>query len=550
MLQKTLQRSLFAGIALATLPSSVQALTCEPFNGYLISKSEIGLPSGDAKIVSAETATMPATMSGPEPSVTFCKLLGTIEPVDPKAPPIRFQINLPTQWNGRAVQYGGGGFNGVLITGLAPLRDSPVNVPPPVARGYMTYGTDSGHDNAKLKEIQEFALNDEALENFSYAAYKKVRDVAQVMARSIYGRVPDKLYYFGGSEGGREGLTMAQRYPKDFDGIVSTVPVINWVGLQFAGTRSGLLQMDGGWLSPAKVKLLHNAVLAACDATDGLQDGVVSRWESCPRIMNPKALRCPDGKDIGDTCLSDAQIRFVETVHGRFEFPYPLANGITSYPGWNYGGEDQPEGMVYWMTGTKAPQYPLPAVAEQGRDWYYGAGAMRYFIARDPNVHPRDITPEAYKNQVLKISALMDSTNPDLSAFQQRGGKLILKENMADPGQSANAGVEYYKSVVAKMGQAEADRFIRFYVSPGANHTGTGAMAGGAALPRGVDLLAALDNWVMRNEAPDTLVQVAQDAKAPFDVIASRPMCRYPAFPKYKGTGDPKQAASFDCAAE
>lgn len=543
-------RTLYASVALLALTANATALTCEPFNGYMVSKFEIGLPSGDATITSAETSSLPATLSGPEPTIAFCKLTGSIAPLDPRTPPIRFQINLPAKWNGRAVQYGGGGFNGVLITGLAPLRDAPADLPPPVAAGFMTYGTDSGHDNSKLKEIQEFALNDEALENFSHAAYKKVRDVAIVMSRSIYGRVPDKLYFFGGSEGGREGLTMAQRYPNDFDGIVSVVPVINWVGLQFSGTRSGLLQMDGGWLSPAKVKLLHEAVLAACDAADGLKDGIVSRWENCPRTMNPKSLRCPDGKDTGDTCLSDAQIRFVEVTHGRFEFPFPLVNGITSYPGWNYGGEDQAEGMVYWMTGTKPPQYPLPAVTEQGRAWYYGSGAMRYFIARDPAAHPRDITPDAYKNQVLKISALMDSTNPDLSAFQRRGGKLILKENMADPGQSPNAGVEYYRSVVDKMGQNEVDRFVRFYVSPGANHTGTGTMLGGAALPRGVDLLAALDAWVVKNEAPDTLIQTAQDPKPPFAMISARPMCRYPATPRYNGSGDPKLASSFTCAAE
>ena len=545
-----IRTSLFAGAALLSLTAGASALTCKPFEGYLVSRFEIGVPSGDAKIVSAELSTMPATMSGPEPTITYCKLIGAISPIDSDAPPIRFQINVPERWNGRAVQYGGGGFNGVLITGLAQLRDAPADLPPPLAQGFMTWGTDSGHDNTKLKEIQEFALNDEALENFSHAAYKKVRDVAVVMSRSINGRVPDKIYYFGGSEGGREGLTMAQRYPKDYDGIVSTVPVINWVGLQFAGTRSGLAQMDGGWLSPAKVKLLHEAVLAACDALDGLKDGVISRWEACPKAMNPKALRCPDGSDSGDTCLSDAQIRFVETVHGRFEFPYPLVNNITSYPGWNYGGEDQPEGMVYWMTGTKPPAYPLPAVAEQGRDWYYGAGAMRYFFARNPAAHPRDVTPEAFKDQVLKISALMDSTDPDLSAFQRRGGKLILKENMADPGQSANAGVEYYKSVVAKMGQAEVDRFIRFYVSPGANHAGTGVMLGGAPLPRGVDLLGALDGWVMKNEAPDVLTQTAKESKPPFTQTSARPMCRYPAYPRYNGTGDPNQAASFDCVVE
>jgi hypothetical protein len=544
---------LTAGLAAALSCVAAQAqgtAPCDALQGRVIAKSEIGLPSGDASISSAQSATIPASMAGPEPTVGYCKVLGTIAPVDPNAHPIRFQINMPAQWNKRAVQYGGGGFNGVLITGLAPLRDAPLDLAPPVARGFMTYGTDSGHDNSKLKEIQEFALNDEMLENFSHAAYKKVRDVAIVIARSHYGQAPEKLYFFGGSEGGREGLTMAQRYPADFDGIVSTVPVINWVGLQFAGTRAGLVQMDGGWLSPAKVKLLHEAVLAACDGSDGLKDGVISNWESCPRVMNAKSLRCPDGKDTGDTCFSDAQIRFIETVHGRFEFPFPVANGVTSYPGYNYGGENQVDGMITWMTGPKPPQYPLPAAAEQGRIWYYGAGAMRYFIARDPSAHPRDITPAAHKDQVLKISALMDSTNPDLSAFQRRGGKLILKENMADPGQSANAGVEYYRSVVAKMGQGEVDRFVRFYVSPGANHAGAGTLADGSSLPRGVDLLGTLDTWLMTSDAPGDLMQLAQDMKPPFATVSARPMCRYPSWPRYKGNGDPKDASSFACARE
>lgn len=543
-------RLVLAATLVIALPGICAAQSCDALQGRVIAKSEIGLPSGDATISSAQAATMPASMAGPEPTVSYCKVLGTIAPVDPNAYPIRFQVNMPAQWNGRAVQYGGGGFNGVLITGLAPLRDAPADLPPPVARGFMTYGTDSGHDNAKLKEIQEFALNDEALENFAHAAYKKVRDTALAIARAHYGRTPDKLYFFGGSEGGREGLTMAQRYPADFDGIVSVVPVINWVGLQFAGTRTGLVQMDGGWLSPAKVKLLHGAVLKACDTSDGLADGIVSRYQSCNRAVNAKALRCPEGKDTGDDCLSDAQIKTVETARTRFEFPFPLANGITSYPGYNYGGEDQVDGMVNWMTGPKPPQHPLPSPAEQGRIWYYGSGAMRYFIARDPAKHPRDITPAAYRDQVLKISALMDSTNPDLSAFQRRGGRLILKENMADLAQSPNAGIEYYQSVVAKMGQDEVDRFVRFYVTPGANHAGGGNGAGGAPLPRGVDLLGALDGWVMKGEAPGELVQSAQETKSPFTTLATRPMCRYPAFPQYKGTGDPKDAASFVCARE
>ena len=206
--------------------------------------------------------------------------------------------------------------------------------------------------------------------------------------------------------------------------------------------------------------------------------------------------------------------------------------------------------MVNWMTGPKPPQHPLPAPADQARIWYYGSGAMRYFIARDPQADPRSITPAKYQDQVLRISRLMDSTHPDLSAFQRRNGKLILKENMADLAQSPNAGIEYYKSVVATMGQSEVDRFIRFYVTPGANHAGGGNGAGGAPLPRGIDLLAVIDAWVTSGTAPGDLVQVAQEMKPPFTTLASRPMCRYPAWPQYKGVGDPKDAASFTCAPE
>jgi len=308
-------------VAAAGSAAAQGADKCAALAGTVIAKAQIGIPSGDAKIASAEAAAIAATMAAPEPTVSYCKVLGAIAPIDPAATPIQFQINLPAQWNARAVQYGGGGYNGVLITGLAPLRDSPPDLTPPLARGFMTYGTDSGHDGAKLPEIMAFALNDEALENFAHASYKKVRDVAVALAKTYYARAPEKIYFFGGSEGGREGLTMAQRYPADFDGIVSVVPVINWVGLQFSGTRTGLAQRDGGWISPAKVKVIHQAVLAACDKADGLADGIISRPDACLKSFDAKTLRCPDGKDSGETCLSDAQLKVAETIRMRFEFP-------------------------------------------------------------------------------------------------------------------------------------------------------------------------------------------------------------------------------------
>jgi hypothetical protein len=542
--------TLIAAIAGPSAAVAQTGVPCAALAGRSIDPKLIGLASGAASVTSAAIARIPASPAAAEPSVAYCKVLGEIAPLDPAASPIRFEINLPESWNGKAVQYGGGGFNGVLITGLDPLRDARLETPVPVARGFATWGTDSGHDNAKLPEIQAFALNDEALENFAFAAYKKVRDAAVAIARLHYGEAPRRVYFYGGSEGGREGLTMAQRFPADFDGIVSVVPVINWVGLQAAGARNGIALMGPGWLSPAKVKTLHKAVMEACDARDGLADGIVSRYASCTGVFDPHKLRCTDGHD-SETCLTSAQIAAVETIRKPYVFPFALANRVTSYPGYNYGGEDQPDAMVAWMSGPKTPVYPLPPPAEQSRAWYFGAGAARYFLAGDPNLDPRQFRPEAFKGRIERISTLMDSTDPDLSRFAARGGRLILKENMSDFAQSPFAGVEYYKSVVAKLGQSAVDQFVHFYVTPGASHAGTGVSSvDGAPLPRGIDLLVEIDDWVDRGIAPHALVQVAQESKPPFVVTASRPMCRYPAWPRYKGEGSPKDAASFACVTD
>jgi feruloyl esterase len=516
--------------------------------GRSVEPTLIGLPSGPAHIASATVQRLPASPMAAEPTVPYCKVLGEIAPLDPAAPPIRFEVNLPEQWNGKAVQYAGGGFNGVLITGLDPLRDARLDTPRPAARGFATWGTDSGHDN-KLPEDAAFALNAEAIENYAYASYKKVRDVAVEIVRIRYGNAPRRIYYYGGSEGGREGLTMAQRFPTDFDGIVSAVPAINFTGLLAAGARNSIALMGDGWLSPAKVKTLHKAVLDACDASDGLVDGIVSRYAACPTAFDPKKLRCPDGRD-SDNCLTDTQIAAVETIHSPYVFSFPLANGGTSFPGYNYGGEDQPGSMVAWMTGPTAPAYPLSSPAEQAFTWRLGSGFVRYFIAGAPNFDPRKFRPEDFRARIEHISALMDSTDPDLSRYAARGGKLILKENMSDHAISPFNGINYYKSVVGKLGQASVDSFARFYVTPGANHGGAGiSSVDGTALPQGVDLLEAIDGWVDRGVAPGPLVQVVQESKPPFAVTASRPMCRYPQWPRYIG-GPPKDAASFSCVGE
>ncbi len=517
--------------------------------------ASIGLPSGGGTIDAADVVSPSPLMQaelpfGPLPSYLavvpaapeYCKVTGAIAPIDPKAPPIRFQVNLPAQWNGSSVQFGGGGFNGVLITGLGLPPLAPPDRPSPLARGFVTYGTDSGHQTAPGVPLQAFALNDEALTNFAYASYKKVRDVAVALTQRRYGRGPSRLYYVGFSEGGREGITMAQRFPGDYDGIFSGVPVINWVGLQAAGTRVGVAQASGGWIGPDKVKLVHDAVMAACDQLDGLADGIISNTEACKRVFDAANLACAPGGATG--CLSEAQLGALKAMHAPFEFSFALANGVRSYPGWGLGGEAAQGtgpvgGWVSWQTGTAAPT--LPPGPASSRGWLYVSGTVRFFFARDPDYDVTRFDTAQFADRLREISALMDSTDADLSAFSAHGGKLIMFENMADYAQSPYAGIEYYKSVLARMGQASVDGFMRLYVTPGADHMGVGA-------PSSVDMLDVLTGWVESGKAPRDLVQQLHEAKPPFAVVSARPMCRYPAYPHYRGS-EPAKAESFTCTA-
>jgi hypothetical protein len=543
-----MSRTLGAGVA-STKPlesSAACAALVSP-----IASSAIGLPSGAATIDSAViSAATPLTTAdrGPTPAATitpanpdFCKVLGSISPLDPSAPLIKFQVNLPLVWNGRSVQYGGGGFNGVLINALGLIPAARFDQPAPLAQGYVTYGTDSGHQNQPGQPPQTFALNDEALVNFSHASYKKVRDVAVVLMTRAYGAGPEKLYFVGSSEGGREGLTMAQRYPKDFDGIFSRVPVINWTGLQLSGTRNGAATIGDGWLRPAQVKLVHDAVLAACDEADGLKDGLVSDAVGCKARFDVSPLRCAAGAS-GDTCLSDAQIRAVQTLHSPYKYPFALANGLTEYPGWGVSGEATPAfgptgGWSAWWLGSTSPT--LPPQPSNAIAWFYGSGALQYFYARDPKFDVRNFNPEQFGARIKEVSALMDSTNPDLSAFHARGGKLIVLENMADYAQSPYAGIRYYESVLAKMGASTTQQFMRLYTAPGVDHVGSGG-------PANVDMLSALTQWVEKGLAPSGLQLVSQNLKPPFAVTMARPMCEWPMWPRYKG-GDGAVAASFEC---
>jgi Tannase and feruloyl esterase len=473
----------------------------------------------------------------------FCKVLGHIDPTDPNAPSIKFEINLPTEWNGRSLQYGGGGFNGVLITGLAFPPAHRFDTPSPLAQGFVTYGTDSGHESKPGEPPQVFALSDEAFENFAHKAYKKVHDAAvDVMVRA-YGKRPDKMYFMGSSEGGREALTMAQRYPEDFDGILARVPVINWVGLLHASNRSGLVTMGEAWIRPAQVKLVADAVRAACDKADGSDDLLVEDPVGCKASFKPETLRCAEGQS-GDQCLTEQQIAAINTLHAPYKFPFALANGLDDYPGWGVSGEDTAAfgptgGWSAWWLGTAAPA--LPPVPANAIQWVYGSGAIQYVMARDPKLDVRTYKPEDHKARLLEVSVLMDSTNPDLGKFRSHGGRLIILEHMSDYAQSPYAGIRYFEKVQATLGKAETAEFARLYTAPGVDHVGAGA-------PANVDMLGVLVDWVENGKAPGDLEVVEQKLEAPaFPTVRALPLCQWPTWPHYK-SGDVNAAVNFACA--
>ena len=516
--------------------------------------SDLIRPADNAVRIDSAAIVAPAPLAvaerGPTPSARvtpanpeFCKVLGQIAPSDPKAPPIKFQVNLPVEWNGRSLQYGGGGFNGVLITGLALPPAYPFGTPSPLARGFVTYGTDSGHETKPGEPPQVFALNDEAFENFSYRSYKRVRDAAVALMVRAYGNPPSKLYFMGSSEGGREALTMAQRYPEDFDGIFARVPVINWVGLQHAGTRAGLATMGEGWIRPAQVELFAKAVLQACDTADGSDDQLVQDPVGCKAKFQPESLRCAAGQS-GDQCLTDAQITAIKTLHSTYKFPFAMENGLDDYPGWGVSGENTASfgptgGWISWWLGKAAPtQPPSPT---NGIAWIYGAGGIQYVFARDPQLDVTKYKPEDHRERVLQVSKLMDSTNPDLSRFSARGGKLVILEHMADYAQSPYAGIRYFENVQRKLGADKTVEFARLYVAPGVDHVGSGA-------PANVDMLGVLVDWVENGKAPGDLEVTEQKVEAPaFETLRSLPLCRWPAWPHYK-SGQVNLAASFYCA--
>ncbi|ROO86099.1 feruloyl esterase [Actinocorallia herbida] len=503
------------------------AARCAALEGVRVAAADIGLPTRGGEIGSATLTAADPARGRPE----FCLVQGKVRGFDPTAPDIVLQLNLPTSWNRKSAQFGGAGFNGTVVTGLdvAPGLGStdPAQGQPPINRGYATFGSDGG--TAVSGPTGSFALNGEALANWSGESVKRTRDAAIEIVHRYYGKQPDKQYYVGASKGGHEGLVAAQRYGDDYDGIIAYYPAVANQAMVLAYYRmwEQAYGRPGGYLDPAEQRLVSDAVYGTCDGLDGAVDGLISNVRGCDTAFSVESLRCQDGTTGSDDCLSPTQIETLRTAASRYGFAFPMANGVTgigAFPVLRGGdlapllldGEGNGEASVY-----RALFDP----------------EIRYFIQQDADGSSADFDYRKYEKRIKELSRLLDTTDPDLDGFARDGGKLIIVQGTTDMLVPQTLTDAYYEALADRYGPS-IRRFVRYYVQPGYAH-------GPGRFDLAWDSLSALDAWASRGKPPTG--PVATDATSGAG-HRTRPLCEYPRWPKYRGRGDVGEAANFTCA--
>jgi len=526
------------------------AMACSELAGAQIDSAFTFLSTNGATIDRAVlvAADDPANRSG-----EYCQVNGSIKPMDKSAPDIKVQINLPSQWNGKSLHYGGGGFHGVLQTALnhpegsllygedflgrgdvtPALKNGP---PTPLRQGYATFGSDSGHQAVSIWE-GSFALNEEALRNFSVDQLKKTKDLALHLMQRRYGAQPKQVYFAGGSEGGREALKLVQEYPRDYQGVIAVYPVLNWIPKALHDNQMAreLYAASGAnWITPEQNTRINTAVKAACDALDGAKDGVVSNIVACAakeaEIL--QSLRCPvDGATNG--CLSEGQINVVRAFNTPMQFNYPLANGFSTMPGYSQlVGAD-----IGILFGTRPVPAMPPTEDKDGLMGVWSDRVARFMIAKDPNLNPLEFDAQAFQSNILKVSQLLDATKTDISEFKNAGGKLIIIHGTEDQMVTPYGTIDYFNALKTRFGEQALGDFAKFYLIPGFSH-------GSGTFYARMETIAALDDWVVQKKAPQALVVEDQN---PGNSKRTRPACEWPSYPQYNNQGDVNAATSFTC---
>jgi Tannase and feruloyl esterase len=511
---------------------------CVALQGMEIPATALGLPTTGAGVNSAKLVC--------DKRGEYCKILGRIHPVDPAAQDIRFEVNLPSKWNRKAVQFGGGAFDGWLgaTNGLNGYPVTSAGDAAPLARGFATFGGDSGHHkryfllpDATNALNASFALNPEMRRNFASDGLKKTHDAAVAIIARRFGEPPSRMFFLGGSTGGREAFFVVQRWPQDYDGVLGAYAGWDQIELDLQFIRvSQAVYSKGGFLPPSKTKLLAHSVMNACDALDGLSDGIIANVNGCQ--FDPQTLLCSAGKN-GKNCLTPQELKTVQTFASEQRTAEPLRNGVQTMPGFNVlAGTDLTGSMGLLHHAEHPPKFIL-------NSFYYLVGdqVLRFFLTGDRHFNALTFdtsTGGKYSGDLLPHSKASDASDADLTPFAKHGGKFLIVHGTADATIPTNASVLYYQMVQGKMSQEEIDKFLRFYLIPGFGH-------GRGVFDAGFDALGVLDRWLDTNVPPQNLVVIDNNKQSRG---RTRPLCEYPSWPKYKGSGDANVADSFVCTTE
>jgi feruloyl esterase len=496
--------------------------------------------SGNAAAGSCQLVTFPdfpevklTSVTQESAPVPHCKVSGVI------GPEIHFELLLPDSWNGKFVMGGGGGFVGSVMNTSLMFGS--------LQAGYVTVGTDTGHQGHPLDA--SWAHNNlERLVNFGHQAVHRTAVTAKAMTRAYYQTDIARSYFTGCSRGGGQGLMAAQRYPEDFDGIVAGAPAFNWApGLAALATQVNQAMypdpnnLQQAVVGPAEQELIESSYLAMCDAQDGIQDGILNDPRQCK--FDVATLLCKGKKT--DHCLSQEQLAAVKVIYDGpkdsngnalfYGFPFGGETALGGWPRWLTGGLKYQEDLSEFQGGVDVGEFEAPVAPSAF--FGFGNGIMKYFVYNDPNWSYQGYDVDTLRRDSERVADTLNATDPDLSTFRKRGGKLIIYSGWSDAAAPGLAVVGYYDDVLANDQTAAKD--VRLFMMPGVEH------CFGGPGPSFVNYLTEIDKWIETGKAPEKITAYWLDER--FQPSGSRPVCAYPKVSKYGGKGDTRDAASFSC---
>jgi feruloyl esterase len=449
--------------------------------------------------------------------VPHCRVAGVI------GKGVAFVVMLPNQWNQRLLMGGNGGFAGTISRGVFAAS----------TQGYVTVSTNTGHEESPGGGAR-WALNDtERQLDYGYVAVHRTVEVAKVLSKNFYGSEPKFSYFTGCSNGGRQALMEAQRYPDDFDGILAGAPAAHFsrTGASFMknlrATFPDPSYFDKPIVTQDNLDLVSAKVLEACDASDGVKDGVLDDPRDCKfKLSSIKA--CPGNRAAAD-CLTAAQRSAIAAIYA------PTMDGSTVvYPGQPFGGESG--GWPAWITGRDTGL--MRALKVPNAQVMFATEGAKYFAFGDSTWDYSKYRGSFYRDS-KRLADIADADNPDLSKFAARKGKLILWHGWADPALNPLGTIEYYSKVLER--DPRATEYVRLFMAPGVLH------CGGGEGPSTVSWLPAVVDWVEKSRAPEQVIASKSDANR--KVTRTRPLCAYPKRAVYSGQGSTDDAANFSCRA-